>query len=206
MPDFAFSAGVKPGGLTSSTEIRILLCYLLATVGEPLTREEIEAALIGQQLVNYFEYATALGTLAENELLSCDEEGRYTVTEKGARIAGDLSTTLPRSVRESAVRAAISALRFSQKKRQHHARYTRLADGSYSVHCEIADSQGAVFSLDMAMPDDLTAQAVCTRFVEQGAEIYQVMLAAVTGSKALLGDAMERLTAPPQEEPEKRGD
>ena len=28
-----FTAGVKPGGLTSSTEIRLLLCYLIKTTG-----------------------------------------------------------------------------------------------------------------------------------------------------------------------------
>lgn len=27
----AFTAGVRPGGLTSSTEIRLLLCYLVKT-------------------------------------------------------------------------------------------------------------------------------------------------------------------------------
>ena len=32
-----FTAGVKPGGLTSSTEIRLLLCYLIKTTG-PVTR------------------------------------------------------------------------------------------------------------------------------------------------------------------------
>ena len=41
----AFTAGVKPGGLTSSTEIRLLLCYLIQNAG-PLTRQEIETALM----------------------------------------------------------------------------------------------------------------------------------------------------------------
>ena len=34
----AFTAGVKMGGLTNDTEIRILLCYLIKSVG-PVTRE-----------------------------------------------------------------------------------------------------------------------------------------------------------------------
>ena len=39
----AFTAGVRPGGLTSSTEIRLLLCYLVKNAG-PITRQEIENA------------------------------------------------------------------------------------------------------------------------------------------------------------------
>ena len=42
----AFTAGVKPGGLNSSTEIRILLCYLIKNAASPLTGEDLEAALL----------------------------------------------------------------------------------------------------------------------------------------------------------------
>ena len=50
----AFTAGVKPGGLTTSTEIRILLCYLIQHAGTPLSQGELETALLGEELVNYF--------------------------------------------------------------------------------------------------------------------------------------------------------
>ena len=46
----AFTAGVRPGGLTDSTEIRLLLCYLVKNAG-PITRTEIENALMEEQLV-----------------------------------------------------------------------------------------------------------------------------------------------------------
>ena len=45
----AFTAGVRPGGLTSSTEIRLLLCYLVKNAG-PITRQEIENALMEEAL------------------------------------------------------------------------------------------------------------------------------------------------------------
>ena len=52
----AFTAGVRPGGLTSSTEIRLLLCYLVKNAG-PITRQEIENALMEEALVNYLRLA-----------------------------------------------------------------------------------------------------------------------------------------------------
>lgn len=58
----AFTAGVKMGGLTNDTEIRILLCYLIKSVG-PVTREAMEAALLQEELVNYFEFVGALNDL-----------------------------------------------------------------------------------------------------------------------------------------------
>ena len=82
----AFTAGVKPGGLTTSTEIRILLCYLLAQAGTPLSRQEIETALLGEELVNYFELANSLSELCEQGFLS-EREGRYAVLPEGEEIA-----------------------------------------------------------------------------------------------------------------------
>ena len=61
----AFTAGVKPGGLTTSTEIRILLCYLIQHAGTPLSQGELETALLGEELVNYFELASNLSDLLE---------------------------------------------------------------------------------------------------------------------------------------------
>ena len=32
----AVSAGVSPGGLINTTEIKVLICYILKSVGEPV--------------------------------------------------------------------------------------------------------------------------------------------------------------------------
>lgn len=58
----AFTAGVKMGGLTNDTEIRILLCYLIKSVG-PVTREAMEAAAFAGRAGHYFEFVGALNDL-----------------------------------------------------------------------------------------------------------------------------------------------
>lgn len=80
----AFTAGVKMGGLTNDTEIRILLCYLIKSVG-PVTREAMEAALLQEELVNYFEFVGALNDLVAQGLAIEGANG-YTITEKGTTV------------------------------------------------------------------------------------------------------------------------
>ena len=63
----AFTAGVRPGGLTSSTEIRLLLCYLVKNAG-PIARQEIENALMEEALVNYFEIGSCLDDITKQQL------------------------------------------------------------------------------------------------------------------------------------------
>ena len=98
----AFTAGVRPGGLTDSTEIRLLLCYLFKNAG-PITRTEIENALMEEALVNYFEIGSCLDDITQQKLVTLTD-GRYTITEKGRKVAQELAYDLPRSVRERAAR------------------------------------------------------------------------------------------------------
>ncbi|MCI6639841.1 MAG: DUF4364 family protein [Pygmaiobacter massiliensis] len=179
MPHHAFTGGVKPGGLTTSTEIRILLCYLLSRVSGPLSRQEIENALVGQQLVNYFELADALSYLCEKGHVICTED-LYTVSKSGRNLADTLETDLPRTVRETAVNTVISMQAYARKKAQYHTRHTPCANG-FTVHCAIEDLGQTIFSLDLYMPDESSARAAEARFAEQGGEIFTDLLNRLSG-------------------------
>ena len=115
----AFTAGVRPGGLTDSTEIRLLLCYLVKNAG-PITRTEIENALMEEQLVNYFEIGSCLDDITRQQLVTLKED-RYSITEKGRRVAQELAYDLPRSVRERAVAAVLRSQTWARKEAEYSA-------------------------------------------------------------------------------------
>ena len=164
----AFTAGVKPGGLTTSTEIRILLCYLIQHAGTPLSQGELETALLGEELVNYFELASNLSDLLEQGFVR-EENGRYTILPAGADIAEALADDVPRSVRDAAVRATLAAQQFARKEAQHHAQITPAASGTgYNVQCSIRDMESDVFSFSLYVPDKLTAKLARAQFIENG--------------------------------------
>ena len=173
----AFTGGVKPGGLTSSTEIRLLLCNLIQTAG-PLTKQEIETALLEEQLVNYFEICDGLADMADRRLVQVKDD-QYTITEKGRKVAQELQDDLPRSVRTAAVEAAIRAQVWNRKSDEYRAEIHETA-GGYSIQCTINRLKKPEFNLELMMPDRLTAEMVNKRFVLRGNEIYQVLLDALT--------------------------
>ena len=82
MQNDAFTAGVEPGGLQSKDEIRILLCYLLTSVGVPLHKEAILQSVQANGLANYFEVTDALEALCENGNLTRGKDGAYCATEQ----------------------------------------------------------------------------------------------------------------------------
>ena len=99
----AFTAGVRPGGLTDSTQIRLLLCYLVKNAG-PIARTDIENALMDEALVNYFEIGSCLDDITKQQLVTLTD-GSYIITDKGRKVAQELAYDLPRTVREKAVTA-----------------------------------------------------------------------------------------------------
>jgi hypothetical protein len=173
----AFTAGVKPGGLTNSTQIRLLLCYLIRCAA-PLTRQEIETALLGEQLVNYFELGAGLEDIVGRGLAEHKDQV-YTITEKGAKVAAELEYDLPRSVREAAVTAAVRAQVWNKKSAEYSAEIRQTAQG-YSICCTIHGIAPEDFSLQLLMPDELTAELVKKRFILRGNDIYRLLLTKLT--------------------------
>lgn len=174
----AFTAGVKPGGLTDNTQIRILLCYLVKTAG-PLTRDTLQGALLQEQLVNYFEFADALADVERQLLVSLDEDERYSITDKGSTVADTLAFDLPRTVRESAIRAVMQIQSWKHKAAMNRARIEE-EDGEYVVWCAIGDMGSDVFRLQLVMPDKLTAETIRNNFTAHGSEIYSKVMDMLT--------------------------
>ena len=158
----AFTAGVRPGGLTDSTEIRLLLCYLVKNAG-PITRTEIENALMEEQLVNYFEIGSCLDDITRQQLVTLKED-RYSITEKGRKVAQELAYDLPRSVRERAVAAVLRSQTWARKEAEYSARITEKPDGHCSIRCTIKALDQELFCLDIGTPDRLSADLVKKQF------------------------------------------
>ena len=174
----AFTAGVKPGGLTDNTQIRILLCYLVKTAG-PVSRDTLQGALLQEQLVNYFEFSDSLADVEKQQLVAQDESGLYSITEKGSTVADTLALDLPRTVRESAIRAVMQIQSWRHKAAMNRARVEE-EDGEYTVWCAIGDLGSDVFRLQLAMPDKLTAETIKNNFTAHGSEIYSKVMDMLT--------------------------
>ncbi|MGN0661632.1 MAG: DUF4364 family protein [Faecalibacterium sp.] len=174
----AFTAGVRPGGLTSSTEIRLLLCYLVKNAG-PLTQQEIEDALVEEALVNYFEIGSCLDDIARQKLVTW-QDGRYSITDNGRKVAQELAYDLPRSVRERAVAAVLRSQTWARKSAEYSADITEKADGHCTIRCTVKGLDEELFRLDLGTPDRLSAEMIKKQFILKGNEVYQMLINKLT--------------------------
>ncbi len=195
MANHTYTEGVRPGGLTTNKEIRILLCYLIDNTGGAMKKKELEEILLEEGLANYFLLAESLTQLAEQELLREDEHGFLHITPAGQTVARTLSGDLPKSICEAAVRGVIRAQQYAAKEAANICNIIQQPDG-YHVEGHIGDSSGTFFRLELYMPDKLTAAGVRSQFIEKGDEIYKLVLAALTNHPKLVEEALNELSSP----------
>ena len=63
----AFVGGIEPGGLTNDFEVKILICFLLKKIEQPLSFDQINEILQKTGFVNYFEFIGAISELQKTE-------------------------------------------------------------------------------------------------------------------------------------------
>lgn len=188
----AFSAGVEPGGLRTKNEIRILICYLLASVGAPLSKTDILNIIQDNGLANYFEVTNALSELMEhgNVVASGENNEFCTASETAKMIAKQLDTALPPVVRDKAVAAAIHLLAKAKRERENKVEIAK-AERGYDVSCHISDGTMDLMNFTLHVPDMYQAQMVKTQFHNSPETVYRMLLALVTGNHDMAAEILK---------------
>lgn len=190
MEQNAFMGGVEPGGLWNKNDIRILLCFILLNAGGPLSGEDLSAITQSKGLANYFEVGDALSALKKQGNVEEDRQGRYSVTASGREIAQSLNDTLPLSVRDKAMEAALR-LSAEIKVRRETQVNIRETDKGFLVECHISDGQMDLMTLSLYAPDRAQAALLKKNFYRDPQNLYRLVLAQLTGDKAFLQTLFE---------------
>ena len=184
MKQDAFSAGVEPGGLWHKNDIRILLCYILASVGAPLSRQDRSRIIQEKGLANYFEVEDALATLLKQGNIAQDEQGFCAVTRGGLEIANSLDATLPLSVRDKALEAAFTLLAQAKAQRENRVELQKIKQG-YQVTCHISGGDMDLMAVTLYVPDRAQAEMVKRSFYKDPEGVYKLVLASLTKDTSL---------------------
>lgn len=190
MEQEGFRAGVEPGGLTKAYEIKMLLCYLLNSVGEPMTFSQINEACRKDGLVNYFELAEALGELVGNAHLEREQSAQgdiYSLTGRGREAAASFAKSIPLSVREKAEKAAKIALTRDRRLREVRIAEEKVEDG-YRLTLSIPDLSTELMSVSLFVPTKKESAQIKRQFINDPEFIYKSILSLLTGNSQVAGD------------------
>lgn len=165
-----FEAGVEPGGLRNSTQIRILVIFLVGSVSEPLSVSLITDALQIHGIANYFDAADAIEELIENGSLT-NENGILTLTDKGRTAFADLTDELPATVKETALADTANLQILEKNEKENQVDISRCENG-FNVIFRITHKGGSLMELTLYAADIEQAERLKHNFLRDPSRVY----------------------------------
>lgn len=177
----ASSAGVKHGGLFNTAEIKILICYILSTVNEPVPVNMLANVLHYEGIANAFEVSDAIVSLAKSGHIKQfnAEEDTYLITESGTDVAQTLKTSLSITVKERACNAAIKML--SRFKNAKSTEFNIIKENGLTyIDCKLLDGTNSFADIRLQVADDMQANSIKEKFLNNPSEIYSGLIGLLT--------------------------
>ena len=163
--------GYVRGFIHEKLDIKILILFILRRLPgtvDPVTLQELCQCDEG---ISYFDYSDCLHELVETDHITESEEG-YAITEKGARNADTVESSLPYSVRSKALRLLAPVEERLRRAAMITARHTLDADGC-TVELAMGDGKGEVIRMALLCAGEDQARQIEKHFRRDAEGYYQ---------------------------------
>lgn len=169
----ALSAGVQPGGLINRAQIRLLVCYLLKSIKEPVPKSLIQEVFHYEGLANYFEVGEALSDLCNDGHIALTDESQeaYVASASGIDIANTLESDLPYTVRERAFNSVLKTMTRMRREKENKVEI-RKSENGVSISLTVLEKDKELMTVNLLLPDENMAKAVKNIFLEDPSKIY----------------------------------
>lgn len=191
-----FDAGVAPGGLRSKNEIKILICYLFASVNDKMSQSLVVEAIRSHELANFFEIVVAFeelihdGNLRESDIV--DNEQTYELTVNGKVIASQLETTLAHTVKQKSYDCALRLLSERKTARENFVDIQKTENG-FLVNCRVSGGEVTLLDFTLYAPSFEQAEVLKKNFLSYPQTVYKTMLGLMTKDIENVGEALEEV-------------
>ena len=163
------------GFIHEKLDIKILILFVIRRLSAPVSIELLTELAMCDDGIGYFDFMECVNELGKTEHIHY-EDGKYTVTDKGARNGEITESSLPYSVRMH-VENSIAALRKKQSRNALiRTRHTQNADGGYTVALSMSDGVGDVFSIELYAGDENHANAMEKGFQKNAENIFNALI------------------------------
>lgn len=178
----AVSAGVSPiGGLFSTAQVRILICYILSNIKDPVSGRMLADTLHYEGIANVFEVNDSIAHLYESGHLKLIDEAEdtYVVTTQGRDVAETLKSSLPYTVKERAYSAALKMVSRYRRTKETDIKITREGTRSF-INCTALDGDQPFMSIKLQVTDEDQAVFIKEQFLNSSDNIYAEIIALLT--------------------------
>ncbi len=174
----------KEFALTTTTDMKVFLLFLLDNIGYPLEHETLLDIVRENTDEISFDYDECLRQLTTSEHLLYDEVGDeryYMISDKGRIVAAELYDTLDKGFRERSLRIASQYISLSKSGAGIKAYITETENKRYRVTLEAYDKYGEIMSTSVTVNSKTEAEVIKKNYESKPDGVYRGVLFSVTG-------------------------
>lgn len=177
----ASGAGVSLGGLFSTSEIKILICYILNAIDEPIPVDMVANVLHYEGIANAFEVSDAVVSLSSSGQIRATDESEqiYKITNSGRDTANTLKSSLSSVVKERAYLAVMKMFAKYKNAKDNHFDITH-EDGATYLSCSAIDGGKPFITVKLLITDEEQGNIIRERFLENPSAIYSKIIEMLT--------------------------
>ena len=163
------------GFIHEKLDIKILILFILRRLPGVVDPETLGELCQCDGGIGYFDYSDCLSELVETGHIEEHEEG-YSITEKGARNADAVESSLPYSVRSKALKLIAPVEERMRRAAMITAKY-HSDQGGVTVELAMSDGVGEVIHLSFLCAGEEQAKQIQKNFRRDAEGYYQKIVA-----------------------------
>ena len=171
------------GFIRDEADLKYLILFALRFFPYAISEADLLDAVFVDEAFGYFEFSQAFAELQQNKFVGCLESGgekQYLLTPAGSEIINEMATSLPRSVRDKAERAALRIIAKARRDASIQASHRENEDGTYTVELAVLDGQKPQFSMSLMVYTARQCALIEQNFKQHAESIYARILNTVS--------------------------
>ena len=158
-------------------DVKVLILFVTARSGYPMTCQEIYELCYQDDCLSYFDVCTAIPQMVKSGHLKALEEEKYEITEKGKADGALTEDSIAFTVKQ---RAENAVNRFNRQMRRSSFVKTQVIpreNGDFSVIMALDDEMGNLMTLELVAPDQRQAVRLSRLFEKKAESVYNLTMA-----------------------------
>ena len=153
----------------ATTLYKLMVLYMLSKVNFPLSNSQIADFMLDKQYTTYFTLQEVLNSLADDGFVNVlTSSGKDTISFFSNKISNAIREEIDVYLTENKYELRCETGTLSD--------YYRSTNGDYIVHCIVKEGETNLIELNIAVPLEEQADAMCSKWRDGSQEIYDFIM------------------------------
>jgi DNA-binding HxlR family transcriptional regulator len=163
----------------ATTLYKLMILYMLSKVNFPLSNSQISEFMLDRQYTTYFTLQEVLNALAEDgfiNVLSYRNSTQYRLTHEGTDTISFFSNKISNTIREE-IDTYLKENKYDLRSEAGTlCDYYKSTSGDYIVHCLVKEGETNLIELNLSVPLEEQADAMCSKWKGSSQDIYDFIM------------------------------